>query len=147
MSGFVANFYFSVRGRTSRRFYWSFGFCGLVAVGLLAGFVIGVASRFVSQQLILLLIAVLAVQAVWSATAIHAKRLHDIGLSAYWLLVAWAIAFAIAYSVSLRAGQLASLVTWIVIGAIPGTRGVNRFGPDPTMPLQQESEPNDVPAA
>ena len=54
---------------------------------------------------------------------------------------------AIAYSVSLRAGQLSSLVTWIVIGAIPGTRGVNRFGPDPTMPLQQESEPNDVPAA
>ena len=55
---------------------------------------------------------------VVAAVIIQVRRWHDLNASGWWILIN-----AIPYL-----GQLATI---IVCGFIPGTRGPNRFGPDP----------------
>jgi len=147
MSSFVRHFYFSVRGRASRRFYWLFGVGVFLPVGLLFGVALRAALPRIPTMALLLLSLVFAILALWSSVAVHAKRLHDIGVSGWWIIAAWAISLSFLYFVSVRAGQLASLVIWVAVGAVPGMRGVNRFGPDPRRSHSQQLEQGDVPTA
>jgi len=147
MSSFVSHFYFSMRGRTSRRLYWLFGFIPLVAGGFLSGIGLGIARTYVAPLAFLLAAVVLLFLMVWVSIALHAKRLHDIGLSGWWLIAVALASLAIAYFLSPPVGQLSSLAMWVVIGAVPGAAGANRFGPDPTRLQSQEFEQSDVPSA
>jgi uncharacterized membrane protein YhaH (DUF805 family) len=91
-----------------------------------------------------LLVSVFGLVLVWCSTAVHAKRLHDIGMSAWWIIAAWGILVLIAYFVSRSAGQLFSLITWMVVGVIPGAQGANRFGPEPTRLAGQKLGQNEA---
>ena len=65
---------------------------------------------------------------IWPLTAIFAKRLHDINLSGWWLIMMMVIA-----PVSKLAHidfVLLHMIVVAVLGLIPGTHGNNRFGLD-----------------
>jgi uncharacterized membrane protein YhaH (DUF805 family) len=102
-------------GRARRSEYWGFILlCALV--GMLAAFVdiaIGadVASGFGPGSVVMMLL--LTVPSI----ALTARRLHDLDYSGWWMLLAFV--------------PYAGLIVVLLIGLAPGTRGDNRFGPDP----------------
>jgi uncharacterized membrane protein YhaH (DUF805 family) len=72
---------------------------------------------------------------IWTSFAIAAKRLLDLDMSGWWVLV-W---FAIGLLFGLMPLWLAVLVFCTAIfwlGSARGTKGTNRFGPEP-IPLRQ----------
>lgn len=68
------------------------------------------------------------------------RRLHDVGRSGWWALLAqlWPIALLLT-PISLEllelVGMATGLAVTIAIGAVPGSRGENRFGPPPPTRL------------
>jgi len=63
--------------------------------------------------------------------AVTVRRFHDRDMSGWWVL-GFAVLGSLPYI-----GVLFSIAQ-IVILALPGTRGVNRFGPDPLDPLNTD---------
>ena len=144
----ASHFYFSVRGRISRRSYWLFGFIPMACIGLVLGIGLGIARMYASPTTGLALALVMAFFVIWISVAVHAKRLHDIGLSAWWIVIFAFVSLVVAYATySLFIAQISSLAIWMVVGTLPGTSGTNRFGPDPTRPQRQEHEGNSAQAA
>ena len=82
----------------------------------------------------------IGVAMIWLFTA----RLHDIGRSGWWqawlyavqiaLVAAGAVAGDEALSLMTVAGLALQLIFTVVLGAIPGQAGPNRFGPAPGQP-------------
>ncbi len=79
--------------------------------------------------------------------SVATRRFHDVGLSGYWILLYWLVGVAQRSTLLINRGlggkpdnALAigvALVGWaavalvLVILALPGVRGPNRYGPDP----------------
>ena len=68
------------------------------------------------------------------------RRLHDLNLTGWWILAIWIVPSAVEYATVqwLSNPQLGSTLSSVIALAIglwlwlaPGTRGANRFGPDP----------------
>ena len=115
-------FLFSFKGRISRKPYWIFN----VSI-FLAGIVLGSFTEPANEITELSKPQMMFVLWIfWPSLAIQAKRWHDRNKSALWLLIA-----------------LIPIVgpIWAMIenGFFPGTRGPNRFGPDPLEGSQQMS--------
>jgi uncharacterized membrane protein YhaH (DUF805 family) len=112
--------YADFAGRSNRAEYWLFAL-SVVLFTLLAGFVVGLAGSIVGDAdglvffsgLGLWLLAILV-----PSFAVNVRRLHDIDMSGWWILIALAPGV----------GALALLVMHL----LPGTDGSNRFGPPPT---------------
>jgi uncharacterized membrane protein YhaH (DUF805 family) len=85
MAIFWWNFYFSSRGRTGLKLYWLFGVVPLVASGFLMGFIVGL-FRLTRDDLRIPLAIVLP-QVLWMWVCVGARRLHDIGLSGWWMVL------------------------------------------------------------
>lgn len=104
------------RGRVSRRTFWIYGVGGLLLVALYLQAVLGIAGmahgRAESMVNLILL---------YPALAVSAKRWQDRGRSPWWVLVV-----------------LIPVIGWIWAlvdnGLVRGTRGPNRFGPEPDHP-------------
>ncbi len=108
--------YFGVEGRIGRVRYlgWS------MAMTLLAVPVFGllfVGAMAISQILAILLMAIAAIGLVIVSVGIGAKRLHDLGWSA-WLLL-------------LNFVPIVGSVFSLLMLVLPGTAGANRYGPPP----------------
>ena len=71
---------------------------------------------------------------LWPLVAIYVKRLHDLNLSGWWLLVLPAI-MLLAGMAGIERWSLATWLGVIVLGFVPGVRGDNRFGVDPIAHL------------
>ena len=139
------DFYFSVRGRIGRRSYWLFGFLPIFLLGFAQSLGLGIARAYVSPLIGLGLVLAVTSFMVWISVAVHGKRLHDIGLSAWWIVVFTLGCLVVLYATfSPRIMQILSLAIWSVVGALPGTSGKNRFGPDPLQLQRQEHEGNGV---
>ena len=147
MWSFVGHFYFSVRGRTSRRFYWLFGVIPPFVAGFAFGLGLFAARSHLTPIALFVAIVVGVPLVVWTSVAVLSKRSHDIGVSAWWAIAAWMISLTVGYFVSERVGQLSSLLIWSALGIVPGTRGDNRFGPDPTRSPMRRPDETDAPAA
>jgi len=74
---------------------------------------------------------------------IFASRLHDIGRSGWWQLVLYGVQLAAIFvgtvggaplDVVIEVGLVIQFVFTVVLGAIPGSRVTNRFGPPPNQP-------------
>jgi uncharacterized membrane protein YhaH (DUF805 family) len=66
---------------------------------------------------------------LWPLTAVFVKRLHDLNVSGWWMLAAFAIApVSSAVNISL---SIIVLSVVAVLSLLPGTSGDNRFGNDP----------------
>ncbi len=69
----------------------------------------------------------------WPVTAVVVKRLHDLDLTGWWVLVSLALCYV---SAVINNCSLAFLfaTTVMLAGLPPGTPGRNRFGADPLTP-------------
>ena len=65
----------------------------------------------------------------WPTTAVCVKRLHDLNLSGWWMLSVLAVPF-ISGTIHVSVVIIA-LLPVAALSLIPGSRGDNRFGPDP----------------
>lgn len=73
-----------------------------------------------------LIIIPFLITGIWSALAILAKRLHDLNLSAWFIII-------LILSGLVLAG-IPYIIATIILGFIKGTIGPNKYGPDP-LPL------------
>ncbi len=153
--------YFDFSGRASRPEFWWFFLCAFLAQAILGALLPGVAFLVLLSPFL----------------AVSARRLHDTGRSAWWLLsylaagigamVLAAAAFAIAFAgegpvpevdsevagfatllglllLALAAGAICGLLP-LVLCALPGTAGTNRYGSEPSAAEPEPGAP--VPAA
>jgi uncharacterized membrane protein YhaH (DUF805 family) len=137
-------YFLSFRGRVSRQEFW-LGYVGIVVIMVLLrrpleNIMLAIfrpASRpwfrdeFDTAITLANVVAVLIL--LWPLTAIYGKRMHDINLSAGWLL-ALPLISALTMVANLGGQHSIGSIGWIVvaiIGLFPGTRGNNRFGADP----------------
>jgi uncharacterized membrane protein YhaH (DUF805 family) len=143
----------SFRGRISRQPYW----LGSLAIIVLLGAVIlliagrGIAEGALAEGAgIRLLLLALNLPLIWIGLALGAKRLHDRGKSAWWLLVFYLLP-SVLQSVGERlgniglvlvlAGLLVSAWGLLELGFLRGTSGSNRFGSDPLTPRVSRERP------
>ncbi|MBY9062847.1 DUF805 domain-containing protein [Sphingomonas yunnanensis] len=117
------------RGRSTRREYWSFAIVALAvlfAAVCLGGALDGPGSKSGTvTSFVLVGLALLS-----PGVALKSRRLHDIGLSAWWML---------ATCVPLVGG-----VIDLFFGLTPGDAGENRFGPDPRASEPAADPPAEV---
>jgi len=134
-----ARFYLSPMGRTGRLFYWLLGFVPLTVVGF--GLAILVLR---TQEPRYFLIA--AVLLFWPQAVILARRLHDINLTGWWVILYWVIPIALVFlhiPLPQGSGVMGTWLAAIILGFIPGTRGPNRYGNDPRgNPSVARSQPS-----
>ena len=153
--------YFSFQGRTNRQRFWvtamtiaGFYFLAAIICGaMLAIPVIGILAG-------LLLIGVVLATGL-AMLANGARRLHDRGKSAWWLLLFQGVPMVLTLLgglVSLGAGNAGALVAgalvagalvlvslpitiwaFVELGCLKGTSGPNRFGPDPLAQTLDEA--------
>jgi uncharacterized membrane protein YhaH (DUF805 family) len=101
------------RGRINRRGWWIWGLALPLGVGLLLHALLGIAriSEQTTEHVVNLVL-------LWPTLAVSIKRWHDRDKSGWWVLIV-----------------LVPVVGWIAAiianGCLPGTRGPNRFGPEP----------------
>lgn len=107
-------------GRARRREYWSFAvFFGLVLLVMCANFGYEDGKMTLASALITCCLGILILMSFLPALALRVRRLHDIDRSGFWCLVAF-LPFV---------GELVLLT----FSLWPGTKGANRFGPDPKV--------------
>ena len=121
---------FSYKGRINRKTYW---LCFFGSFGIL--FLCGIPRIVFPEQytpftsLLILLIYPL----IYSQIPIHVKRLHDINLSGWWVLI-----FMIPF--------IGILLSFIICGCTPGTKGINRYGYPPKLNLKENIMNRDMQA-
>jgi uncharacterized membrane protein YhaH (DUF805 family) len=131
--------FLSLNGRIDRQLYWlsyALLMVGVVAIHRLmeslSVYLLRPPGRSWDQieLSIALMLPTLAavVLAMWPLTVTFTKRLHDLNLSAWWVLILPAAGLG---SKMLNIDNYAGFIIIALIGATPGTRGGNRFGPDP----------------
>jgi uncharacterized membrane protein YhaH (DUF805 family) len=145
MEGSIGALLFSFRGRIGRQPYW-LASIAMIALTILIGSILAFSrgsilppdtGRLDAGALLLL---ASYVPFVWVALAVGAKRLHDRGKSAWWLLPFYALPSIIDGAGSYAGGMemvftlvSLALTVWAVVelGFLRGTTGPNAYGPDP----------------
>jgi uncharacterized membrane protein YhaH (DUF805 family) len=151
--------FFSYKGRAPRPFYWA-SLAMLVGLAVLNQFVVSRALNipfkqvglynqglhFGSRESLLVLLGSLPTWTfgTWCGNAILVKRLHDRGRSGYWVLLfvyaPWILGLYIfnagriwTWSIGIGNSVVTMVSLWglIELGFLRGTKGSNRFGPDP----------------
>ena len=137
-------FFLSLHGRVSRQEFW-LGYLGIVVVALIlvrslphsSGAIYFVPgdtpdnAAWRSEMLSFGWPEYISLALTWPIIAIYAKRLHDLNLSAWWLLLLPAATFVAGLSEFDRLHAVAYFVLLLVLGFLPGSSGPNRFGEDP----------------
>ncbi len=120
--------YIDFRGRSRRREYWMFALLVVGAI-LLAGIamIITKASFRTQGELATAFTTwagVAMVPLIVPLIAVTVRRLHDLGLSGWWLV-------ALPIGASISAVDALVPFVHVIVMAIPGRKGANRFGEDP----------------
>lgn len=138
--------YFDFQGRSRRREYWMFTLLNIIIALILFSFVFaagvpvtafedaaGAAGLFTGGLMLVVSLLILAwfLAIIIPSIAVTIRRLHDRDMSGWWYL---AIVLASLIPVI---GFLAS-IAFLVLLALPGTPGPNRFGFDPKDPAGAE---------
>ena len=113
----LAQLYLGLNGRIGRRTYWLHGVLSLLLAGIVVNILLDIAN--VDNDTAVKLVNLVF---LWPLIAVSAKRQHDFDFSAWWALIHFVPA-------------VGSLLLLLVDGSVPGTRGANRFGPDPREAL------------
>jgi uncharacterized membrane protein YhaH (DUF805 family) len=134
---------FSFRGRLNRKPYWMTVIATMVIIVLLLLLVLVMIreQRFEVAGLTVIILIIFYIPLIWIGLAIGAKRLHDRDKSAWWLLVFYALP-GILSTAGNEIGDLGFIILHIIsfgitvwafveLGCLRGTRGPNRYGPDP----------------
>lgn len=146
MGSAFAWYLLSFKGRISRQEFW-LGYVGAVLVILLATRLLADVGLYLLRPsgrawyrdeielaggLPMFLASILV---LWPMLAIYAKRLHDLNLSAWWLLVLPAVTL-LARMIGIEEWNLSVWLQVMLLGFVPGMRGDNRFGTDPIAHLR-----------
>lgn len=119
---------FSMQGRIGRGQYW-LGYLVLVAIAFIAWLALFAglggqnldSQNFDSQNLVLLFVPiVLTPFSLWMSICIMAKRYHDRGKSAWWILIC-------------LIPIVGGIWQFIELGLLRGDDGTNDYGPDPAF--------------
>jgi len=134
---------FSFRGRLNRKRYWMTVIVtmAVIILLLLLALVMMREQRFEFAALTVVILLLLYIPLIWIGLAIGAKRLHDRGKSAWWLLVFYVLP-GILSSLGNQMDDLGFLILHVVsfaitvwafveLGCLRGTLGPNQYGPDP----------------
>jgi uncharacterized membrane protein YhaH (DUF805 family) len=120
---------FSFEGRINRAKFWlvliGISFVELIVVGATGGSAYLYADSRVAMESMGpagFIPLVVFIPLLWIGLAVHVKRWHDRDKSGWWILI----------NLVPVIGGLWSLIE---TGFLPGTRGPNRFGPDPLQLL------------
>lgn len=148
-----AKWLFTFHGRLGRAAWW-LAFLVQLLIVLAAGAVAGliatggqpetVPPRDTADPSAVVIMIAAFVVATWISLATSVKRLHDLGVSAWWIVplyVGSTLGSAIS-NASPQGGGLGALLLTVLglaltfgpiiyLGAVPGQSGDNRFGPDP----------------
>jgi uncharacterized membrane protein YhaH (DUF805 family) len=117
-------------GRSRRREYWLFMLLCLAAIALAGIVMVAAAGSFRSQEEMATRYTVWAGFAIAPLVipliAVTIRRLHDLGLSGWWLLV---------LTIGAALPMLDTIVAFvhIIAMAVAGSKRANRFGQDPKM--------------
>ena len=155
--------YAEFSGRSRRKEYWLFflglmllySVLFILMIVLLGGAVLsaieskgsGSMGPVLGRSLMGIGVAMLIVLAWWAllipSIAVGVRRLHDIDRSGWWLMLAcgpWISGMVIAPAAQSQTladiftfASLTGIVVLLAFATLPGTRGHNRFGPDPTQ--------------
>lgn len=107
----------SFDGRINRGKFWA-GVGVLIAVALVAGLIDMLLGTTMGQGGFGIVSLLASLASIYFALALYAKRWHDRDKSGWWSLILFI--------------PLIGFVWWIVeCGILEGTRGPNRYGPDP----------------
>lgn len=137
--------YADFTGRSRRLEFWSFALLNLIVTAVLVSLALstGLSYRAILQRaefgggLGVATIAFFAILGMYSlavlipSVAVNVRRLHDRNLSAWWYLgfIALNVVPVIGWG---------SNIAYLVLMALPGTSGPNRFGEDPKDPAASE---------
>lgn len=110
--------YTTVDGRIGRKQWW-IGIAILIVIAIALGYLVGPYS-FLARVIGLLFAA--------AGVCLHAKRLHDRGKSAWWVLLI--LAGSLPWLPSLVG---LGIFIWIIVdlGILKGQEGPNEYGPEP----------------
>ncbi len=160
----MLGFYFSPFGRVSRKDFWLkyvLVFIGVVIGSIIIDMVLFPDVRVAQDTGPIE--GVVNVVSFWPQIALTTKRFHDRGMSGWWQLlfnIAIVAGVMFAYSALLGAdaggtipenlypplfigGALALLFGFtelVILGFLPGTTGVNKYGDDPLAPGESAAE-------
>ena len=136
----------SFRGRNGRARYWSVFVASLAMLMGVSGLITAATGQG-EPDIVLSLLALPIMIACLVASWFNAvKRLHDLGRSGWWLLpIIFVIApFSLLSNAGGGLGALAAmiaaaldLILIVVLGAVPGQPGPNRFGPPAAMAVEK----------
>jgi signal peptidase I len=130
MGSFIAHFYFSPIGRTGRKLYWICGILPMLCVAA-ASAALAVYLRISLADFNAMTAMLVPFAMWWIWVALVSRRLQDLGLSAWWVIAVVSLPGIFEFFVQ-RAAELPALAEVVILGVLPGTKGQNRFGPEPT---------------
>ncbi|MEL6474461.1 MAG: DUF805 domain-containing protein [Pseudomonadota bacterium] len=157
----MKDFYFSAKGRVSRKDYWLKFVLPIIGVYIVAVVIIGglMAALGDAGAIAGILALPLLIGVFWASICVGAKRFHDRGWSGWWVLYFFLIGLAIMvvqYGAVFIFGEsaigamiagvaaLASLGVsiWqlVLLGFLPGDKGPNAYGEDPLNPTGGTAE-------
>ncbi len=112
--------YAEFSGRSCRMEYWMFALFSTIIAFVL--YVPGLLPQSQGSVLMLFFYAAYGLAALVPSFAVTIRRLHDTNRSGWWILIALV--------------PIAGSLVLLVFLAIDGTRGSNRYGPDPKLATQ-----------
>ncbi len=135
--------YADFKGRSRRKEFWSFFLLNIIVVAVIVGLMMA-SGGFMERMATVdpanpmgvygamfggvgLILALWSLATIIPNIAVSVRRFHDRDMSGWWYLG------VIVGSMIPLIGLFIS-IAWIVIMALPGTAGPNRFGPDPKDP-------------
>jgi uncharacterized membrane protein YhaH (DUF805 family) len=138
---------FDYSGRSRRREYWTFALATFVAVSAVEWIELKLGLATVGPRGVEsgLLGSVVTITFLTPGLAVAVRRLHDSNRAGWWLalpaapVLFWVAALATGFGTpamfpAMVVAIAACLLVVLVLMCFPGTRGANRFGPDPRAP-------------
>jgi uncharacterized membrane protein YhaH (DUF805 family) len=143
---------FGFEGRINRAKWW-LTILIIAIVWIVAGIIGAILWAILGETIGLVVAGLIGLATVvlvlWASIATGLKRLHDREKPGWWLLIFWLLPFVLNLAsipmAGSMAGNLLALVgfgisVWAVIelGALKGTTGPNKYGPDPLPPVDDD---------
>ena len=120
--------YATFHGRARRKEFWLYILFYVVA-SMILGFIDGFTGLFIGRTDVGVLSTVFSLALMLPTWAVSARRMHDTNRSGWWVLISL---------IPILGG-----IVFMIMAALEGTKGNNRFGPDPLASdgLAPEPEP------
>ena len=122
----ASEYWFSLSIRRNRK---SFLVATLFLIGVMAAVLGGLYFFDVGKRASIILLVIFGLPWIFVTYSLTAQRLRDLNLTG-WLALLWLPINMLQNDYSQLSSAL-SLAFWIVLSFVPGTKGENRYGPDP----------------